>query len=679
MKKNSRFSTEINLLHWLSSFFFLLVVTGLLTWLLPELPPFIEQVSSLLHLYVGGGVIVLFFIYCIRHTKRTIGFRRFGAIVLGSITALLFMWLIISGLILGYIGVLKSYHWLLSSHQWIAIITLIFLIIHILHHVVAFPKRRLVATSSSFSTISIKILKPILIGLCSGGVFVVVILVLDLALTPKENLAVDLHRTYQYPYGNSLFKPSLTSTSSGYFIDERVISGSKQCISCHQEIGKQWMVSAHRHAANDPTYVRNINLLEKKKGLAAARYCEGCHAPIALLTGQLTDGGKHGGVTGTAANEEGISCMSCHGINKLTSSEGVASYNFQPRTGYLFEYVASWPFNYINQQVIKINPRLHMADLLPSVQKTSEYCGSCHTQFMDKSMNSWGWVKMQDELLAWSQSKFNTSQDPRFSHSDNKPCQDCHMPMVKGNDIAANADGEIKSHLFIGSNIMLAKHFGHDELAKLTIDNLQKDKISLTIEPPEDRMSIQSELYLSTELRAQNKFPIALYRGTKNKVTLLISNHGVGHNFPGGSIDLNEAWIELKIFDGNQKLIQSSGELDGNGNIEPTATVYKEVAIDRHGKEVWRHDLFNMVGRSYINVIPSGKTDIVEYILDIPDWAVSPINIQAVLKFRKLNQRYLDWVNIKQNIKFNPVIDVARDSINIKLLKTPSSQVKNKI
>lgn len=117
----------------------------------------------------------------------------------------------------------------------------------------------------------------------------------------------------------------------------------------------------------------------------------------------------------------------------------------------------------------------------------------------------------------------------------------------------------------------------------------------------------------------------------------------------------------------------ASGELQNDGSIDSNAVVYKEVPIDRFGNAVWRHDLFNMVGRSYINVIPAGSTDIVEYELNVPDWATSPITISATVKFRKLNQRYFDWVNEANDIKENPVIDIARDSILVPLLKSPST------
>lgn len=670
----SKHSLEISLLHWFCGLFFVLTVTGLVTWFIDAVPPLIEQALSIVHLLAGLGVSLVFFYYSTHHFRRTIGFRRVLSILLGSLVFIVFLYVLISGVTLFYHGVLRKNEWLYESHVWVSFLVVFFLTAHILVHYFTFPKRRLISIPSRFVTLSSKVVRTILIFLLLSGAGTLSLIVIDYYFSSELVTAEpSLHKDYLYSYGEGPFLPSLTKTSTGTFIKERDISGSKECITCHQAIGEQWLASAHRLAAKDPTYVRNVNLLEKSRGIAATRYCEGCHAPVALLTGQLTPGGKHGGVSGTAANDEGISCMSCHGVNQLTSSEGVASYNFQARTSYLFEHANTWPLKDLNHLVINLKPNLHKKELQPDLLTTSEYCGSCHTQFMDQSMNEWGWVKMQDEVLAWAKSKFNMPKDSRFTHPKNKQCQDCHMPLIEGHDQASDVNGKVKSHFFVGANVMLAKHFSNEKLYKRTKNFLQQDKVDITIVPPENPLTKQSRLFVTTDIRSKQKYPVAMYRGSSKKITVLVSNQGVGHNFPGGSIDLNEAWIDLKVYDGSQKLITSSGDLMPSGAIEPTATVYKEVAIDRFGKEVWRHDLFNMVGRSYVNIIPSGTTDIVEYKVKIPDWATSPLTISATLKFRKLNQKYLDWVNLKQNIKENPIVDISRDSIQVPLLRVPSS------
>ncbi|WDE00362.1 multiheme c-type cytochrome [Thalassomonas actiniarum] len=660
---------EAKRLHWFSGLFVVLSITGFVNWLLFPLAPFLEQLFSLIHAVAGVLFSLVFCFYILSHFRRTLAFRRPVILTIGLILSLVMFSLVVSGYLLVFSGVPERLIWLKDAHLWLSLVTVFLLFGHVLFHYFTFPERRKLVAPSRFVTLTPAINSTVFKTLTLTTVAALLVLMLDnITKVPVEGVYIE---DYQYNYGASPFAPSLAQTKNNEFIRKRDIAGSRECIGCHQASGEQWLASAHRHAADDPTYVRNINLLQKSRGTSATRYCEGCHAPVALLTGQLTAGGQHAGVPGTVANVEGVGCMSCHGIRSITGAEGVASYYFSPRSDYLFEHSSNPVLSFVNEQLIKLRPALHKQELLPSVQKTSQYCGSCHSQFMDKSMNNWGWVKMQDEYQAWAASKFNQGKDARFTHPENKQCQDCHMQKVAGQDMAADSEGKISSHYFVGANVMLARQFGNEELYQLTVDFLQQDKVNLVIVPPKDRFSRQSFSYASSGQGTGENSPVAFYRGEQANITLLVNNRGVGHNFPGGAIALKEAWIDLDIYDGAGQLVYSRGDLLANGEIEPLATVYKEVAIDRFGKEVWRHDLFDIVGRSYLNVIPSGSTDIVNFEFDIPDWATSPLSISATLKLRKLNQKYHDWVNEQEEVKGNPIVDIARDAIKVPLSKAP--------
>ena len=171
------------------------------------------------------------------------------------------------------------------------------------------------------------------------------------------------------------------------FIDERIIAGSEKCAACHQQIAHEWKSSIHGKAAADKSYVKNINFLVQKKGLAAARYCESCHAPVALLSGQLSKGGKHGGIPGSRAFLEGVSCMSCHGIEKVKSLKGVGSYHFTPPKDYLFADKQNIIPTKIHNFLIQINPEQHKKDMARPILSSPKLCASCHIQFMDKSID----------------------------------------------------------------------------------------------------------------------------------------------------------------------------------------------------------------------------------------------------------------------------------------------------
>jgi len=144
----------------------------------------------------------------------------------------------------------------------------------------------------------------------------------------------------------------------------------------------------------------------------------------------------------------------------------------------------------------------------------------------------------------------------------------------------------------------------------------------------------------------------------------------VGHSFPAGTTDLNQAWLNLTVTDIDNRVIYESGKLNDNLELDTSAHTYHTIPVDRQGKEVWRHDLFRMTGERYKNLIPAGGSDIVEYQFEVPSWAKQPLTVTAILKYRKFNQKYASWVfDIEKPIL--PIVDVARDTLTIPLRTKP--------
>jgi hypothetical protein len=93
---------------------------------------------------------------------------------------------------------------------------------------------------------------------------------------------------YSFKYGKDLqFAPSLTTTESGGFMNAPVLSGSHSCgtSGCHEQIVKEWEVSAHRYAAMDVAFQAIQKNLALQNGPESTRYCGGGHDPISLFSG----------------------------------------------------------------------------------------------------------------------------------------------------------------------------------------------------------------------------------------------------------------------------------------------------------------------------------------------------------------------------------------------------------
>src|SRR5262249_8593904 len=80
---------------------------------------------------------------------------------------------------------------------------------------------------------------------------------------------------------------------------------------------------------------------------------------------------------------------------------------------------------------------------------------------------------------------------------------------------------------------------------------------------------------------------VAVQRGTEVLVEVVVRNRGVGHFFPGGTIDAFDVWVEFKAVDNLGQVLFWSGTVadGGRGPVEPGAHFYRSFLVDQHGNE----------------------------------------------------------------------------------------------
>ena len=622
-----------------------------------------SQWTQLLHVAIGIPLSIVMLPYFYLHFRRTLGFRRAGVLFSGLALLLVFVLLAVTGWHILYFGQSERLAWVATLHWSASFSFILLLALHIVLHVQFFPERRKSSELGKFPSYSAGLGKLAIysnLGLQGAIVLVTLLYQVPVLSGPASAAVAD----YQYTYGEHPFRPSQTEVSHNGFVAKHEIGDSFNCMNCHEQVGKQWIASMHQQAASDPAYVTNITLLVENKGIEAARYCEGCHAPIALLSGELSPGGQHGGIPETPAHVEGVSCMSCHGISSLVHLKGVASYEFTPAHNYLFANHDNEFMQSLNNLLIRIDPAQHKQDMSRDVLKDPKVCAACHTQFMDKDMNNWGWVKMQDDYGAWADSPFSQHQQGNFATQEYVRCQDCHMPLVASDDPSADKDGKIRAHHFPGANTFLPLLRGDHQHFEATKRFLQANRIRLQIDPPNRTDASQSLLFLDETLRDTEETPYFYYLGEDAEIDVVVSNIGVGHNFPAGTTDINEVWIEFRVSDGHGNLVYISGEMDERGDVAQDSYFYRSIPVDRTGKHVWRHDLFNMVGESFKRVIKAGESDIARFSFHVPAWVKSPLTVSSRVRYRKLNNQYARWA-LKEKYFAIPPIDMAWDSLEI--------------
>jgi len=658
-------------------------VSGLALSLLPFSVP--NQWAVLVHTGVGIAFFLPVLVYQWQHLRAYWDRPRGPVKWMGYLATTATLVAIASGLVLTVQALWTSrisYGWsrihLLSTYALLALA-----LPHVL--VVAFRDRAaairqgLVALRHAQMQVSLKAASAFALMLVPIGALWV--------LYPGERLDMEFPSDYSFKYGHDRpFAPSLATTSTGRALHSKALSGSSSCgtAGCHEEIAREWSVSAHRWSAMDPAFQRVQEEMAKQNGAESTRYCGGCHDPISLFSGTKNTFTPE--LTNLVGYKEGVSCLSCHSIRK-TDVKGNANFVVAPPSRYLFELREGRPARLARDFLIRAYPRQHVADLSKRLFKTPEYCAACHKQFIDQEVNKVGWVQLQNQYDNWKNSRWNHPGEAAKTIE----CRECHMPLVASHDPAAgdsqdynrsDTDGKHRSHRFLGANqaipVML-KLPGGEEQARLVVNWLRGE-----IEIPEIASKWSKGPAVALELVA----PKEAAAGVPLTVRAVITSNKVGHDFPTGPLDIIQAWVELTVTDEAGRVVFASGRRDDHHRIEPGTFMFKAEPVDQYGNLIDRHNLWEMVGVRYRRSLFPGFSDTAEYSFQCSGSAGGPgprlgeqsfsvdaarapagdLTVTARLMYRKIDQFLLNFLFGEKTGLTTPVTEMARAEAHIHVL-----------
>jgi hypothetical protein len=95
-------------------------------------------------------------------------------------------------------------------------------------------------------------------------------------------------------------------------------------------------------------------------------------------------------------------------------------------------------------------------------------------------------------------------------------------------------------------------------------------------------------------------------------------------------------WLDVKITDSRGKTIFRSGSLDNDGNIDENAVLYYTQLGNKKGEPVINIALADRI--LYDHRIPPKGHQVEKYTFQIPPDAVSPLTVEATLKYRSVSQ-----------------------------------------
>lgn len=449
---------------------------------------------------------------------------------------------------------------------------------------------------------------------------------------------------------------------------------------CHVSAYREWQASGHHFAGTDVFYQAVLQQYAAKSGRQAALWCQGCHAPQAVLAASESQvqSGKI-----EAAASEGVSCYACHAAVGTPTRTGNGHFVLAEPQDYPFGNAGGWQRG-LHDFLLRVRPGPHQrAYLKPELHGASEFCSSCHRQSFSVAQNHYQFLRGPDEYGEWQSSPFSgrAARAPVWNAPPAQTCQDCHFPPQAAGHYRHDAPG--------GNTALPALRGDNSRLAQT--EAYLREKISLDIfalrRQPDANQGEQWIAPLDNP-----PAPYSLHPGETWTLDILVSNRGVGHNFPSGYADIKEAWLELRLTDSSGRPLLANGLLTNPAaDLLPDTHIFTALGLDRAGMPITRHNLTEQVTTVYRRSIASGSSDVARYNLTLPRQSADgkpltgSLHLSARLRYRSLRPDFARWAlsaapagNRRADAAFTPPVTTLAEAALSLPLQRPAPGTKNR-
>jgi tetratricopeptide (TPR) repeat protein len=445
----------------------------------------------------------------------------------------------------------------------------------------------------------------------------------------------DLIATNPRQAENPLF-PAGVRLSQGTTAEEAGLRWQEQSAAycgragCHPTAYREWQQSAHRYAYADPIYQKVRKELIAKKGAETARWCAGCHSPQTALNPAVSA-------------PAGVDCLSCHAATGTPTRAGNGRYTLTIPDTYPFGRETRGWKRALHEFLLRVRPAPHArAFRTPEQPGTSESCAACHRQSFHVPQNGYGFVRGPDPYGEWLNGPFSgrTARPPGLAAHPTRSCAECHFPR--------NAAG-YTSHQSLGTSFVPGLMAGKTTFPEHKEDFLRRNLLTVDLFAlrKSDRPN-EPEAWLAPLDTPQE--PIALQPGDSVTLDVVVTNRNIGHSFPIGYSDIQDAWLEVSLRDATGKMLLSNGLLRSEQEmLPPKAHVYRQIPLDRNGKELRYHENTEQVATVLRRSIPPGGSDLARYRFTVPKASPEgrplalPLQLRARLRFRALRPDFARW------------------------------------
>jgi lipoprotein NlpI len=486
---------------------------------------------------------------------------------------------------------------------------------------------------------------------------------------------------YNYAFGKDApFLPSNATTSTGQFLSPKSFPTAQYCGHCHQEAYRQWRQSVHSNSFRAPWYLKNVNTLIDEKGVQYSRHCEGCHNPVALFSGDLSQGMPKK----RPFEDEGLTCSTCHSIIS-TDTTGTGSY-VMGTPAVLVDEAGAPITRPVSDAEILAHLDRHSKAVMRPLYQTAEFCAACHKAAIPRTLDDYKWLRAISLYDEWQAASF-TKQSPLpfYSKDSVSTCQTCHMvrePLPNEAIEPGAKDGKFVSHRWLGGNTLMPAFYKYDEQAQkleaflknsydgkgvfnVDIFGLEKEGAEVPGSPATGLRrgggATPNDVVLVAPLGLTS---FSLAAGETLVADVVIQNKGIGHSFIPEQRDFYEAWVDFTVKDGTGKILTESGFIQPDGNLDPSAHSFTNRLINNKGELNDLHQIWHNRVLAYNNTIQSGRSQLVRYRFRLPKDITGQVSLTATVKYRRFNQHFIDYAITQTGQKEPkpypmPIIDMA--------------------
>lgn len=384
------------------------------------------------------------------------------------------------------------------------------------------------------------------------------------------------------------------------------LARTDDCAQCHADVASHWTHSAHANASFDnPWYRASVDRFRAARGNDKSRFCAGCHDPLLLVSGRIDREVTPDDPLAYA----GITCLVCHSVESARP-DGNAS------------FVLSGDAVLIPDPAKPDEIEAHRASLAMEPLRSAELCGSCHRSFSGAAIGNEHHLGGIDDLGDWASSAYSGGVPDHLVSVERETCQGCHMRAVSASDaeMAGAQDGMIRSHRWAAAHTALTSQVpdpGHQIQAREALEG------AITVDIGAVRVG--SSAYVLPE--------DARLRGARRLTfDVFLQNERVGHRFPGGVRDLHDAWLAVRLYDADGRLLGAS---EPQGEDRTEVFLLRATLLDAEANPEILHRVDRFSTSAFDRTLAAHEARAVRYSVDLPRTLALPLRVEARLVHRK--------------------------------------------